>query len=176
MVQAIQKNQVLDLLTTSFADNKRMLALLRSTHHKHLQIFFSYIYTLVEQCGEIFISTKASTVLLYFQHSKQRHSFKSILALSRFLLFSFSWKNLGKTRRINKVIKQTRNAYAASFGDEDFLYVWFVESLFSSLPIYIETTVPRMVAIYERAGFSFYAKEKCGNQIVWFGKYGGHGK
>ena len=197
MVHAIQKHQILDLLVASFADNSRLLTMLRSAQHKHLQVLFNYIYVMVEQCGQIFVSNAASTILLYFQHSKRRHSLKSGLALLRFVLLSLSWRNLLETIRVNKSIKKTRETYALSFGDQDYYYVWFlagkesrrsysglyeamehlkVESLFTGLPIYIETTVPRMISIYERAGFHFYAKEACGNQFVWFGKYAGHGQ
>lgn len=197
MVQAIQKHQVLNLLVASFADNSRMLTMLRSAQRKHLQVLFNYIYVLVEQSGQIFVSNTASTVLLYFQQSKRRHCLKSVLAFLKFVLFSLSWKNLRGNIKVNKLIKKIRQSHAIAFEDHDYYYVWFlagkestrsysgmyeamehlkIESLFTGLPIYIETTVPRMISIYERAGFHFYAKENCGNQIVWFGKYQSHGE
>jgi len=195
MVQTIQKQQVISMLKSSFAQSDRIRSMLRSSNEKHLQIFFDYIYVLVEQVGSIFVSDNQSTVLLYFQKSQQLHNWKTIKAVLRVLLLSLSWKKLKQTITINKAVKRVRRAAVERADEKDYLYVWFlagremksnyaglyeamehlkIESLFSNLPIYIETTVPRMLAIYKRAGFKFYAEENYGDQIIWFGKYSSH--
>lgn len=192
MVPVIQKRQVVEMLMTSFAGNVRMLSMLRSSHQKHLNIFFDYIYVFVDQIGQIFISGKKSTVLLYFQKSKQKHNAKTYSALLRLFFFSISWKNILQTLTVNRAIAQTRTCEAMASGDRDYLYVWFLAgrdhsagyrglyeamkhlkkvSLEAQLSVYIETTVPRMLPIYRRAGFRFYKEAVCGNQLVWFAKY-----
>jgi len=180
------------MLVDSFSKNERMRSILRSTHRLHLSYFFNYVYVLASQVGKIFICSKQSTAMIYFSKSQKRHDFYSLIAFIKMLLFSISWSHINQTLQTNKTISNIRNRAAQSNNDSDYIYVWFLAGFRKSkgisglrevmthlkklnlkkrLPIYIETTVPRMVAIYQRAGFKFYQKKKIGNQIVWFAKY-----
>ena len=197
MVRTIQKNLVISLLSNSFADSHRIISMLRSSQRKHLLNFFNYIYVFVEQFGQIFISQNQSTVLLYFQYGKRGSNLKTLYAKAKLLLFSLSVKNLVGTLKFNAFVTRTRTKAAHAMGDSDYIYVWFLagkeqarsysglyEAMeylklqyhFNGVPIYIETVVPRMVAIYQRAGFKFYAQEAYGNQLIWFAKYEGYEK
>lgn len=184
------------MLIHSFSRNKRILSVIRSSSPQHLKALFNYIYVCVEQVGNFFMSKNKSIVILYFRASDKRLTLKTMSAMGRFL-FSFNWKKILTNHFVNKRIKATRNEDAKSVGYSDYVYIWFLAggknsggykglleviehlrslSLSLNLPIYLETTIPRMEAIYERAGFQFYNQQRIGEHLVSFGKFTGHEK
>jgi len=191
MNQVLSKREVIQMLSTSFCKNQRILSFINSACSKHLRNFFNYVYITTEQTGNIFISKNNSNVLLYVKKSNKKTKIKSILALIRLLVLSASRTHLLSALKINKEVKKIRNTEALQCCHSDYFYIWFLAgniskrglsglydikkhltdiSHKSQLPIYIETTVKRMLAIYERAGFSIYAKKQIGNQTIWFAK------
>ncbi len=193
MVATMHKKMVIDMLIQSFAHNDRISTMLKSRHPRHLKAFFEYIYELIERRGRFFLSDNYSTLLLYYQKSQQKPSIGKTLANLKLLIHHLSWNRLWQTVRLSNRIKTIREAEAQKIGDQDYIYVWFlagkenkhnyaglyesmehlkVESIMQGLPIYIETTVPRMVPIYERAGFKCYKQAGLGGQQIWFLKYG----
>lgn len=186
-----KRSDIIDMLVNSFSKNERIASILRSSQPKHLRKLFNYVYRIVDHIGEVYISPQASNVILYFQNSKKSQSLQSLVALLQ-LLLSINWKKIKATLYINKSIKSIRERAAKASNIQDYIYIWFLASADKSggyagllhiknhireisqksrLPIFIETTVPRMVPIYQKAGFMFYETKKVGTLNVWFAKY-----
>lgn len=195
MMNAIQYDrQIIDLLVDSFKNNRRILSMLRIQDRKNLRAFLSYCYHYTKEVGHIYYSAEGNTAILYIQNSRQKPMYYFTMWLMKLVIFSFNWSKLISTIKTNKAVKKIRAAAAEKFGDSDFLYVWFMagknpkggmkgllkvkdkilsESHKRKLPIYIETTVERLVPIYESAGFKFYHKHELGNINIHFAKYVG---
>ena len=197
-MNAIQYDrQIIDLLVDSFKSNRRILSMLRIPDRKNLRAFLSYCYHYTKEVGHIYYSAEGNTAILYIQNSRQKPMYYFTMWLMKLVVFSFNWSKLIYTIHTNRTVKKIRAAAAEKFGDKDFLYVWFMagknpkggmrgllkvkdkilsESNKRKLPIYIETTVERLVPIYESAGFKFYHKHKLGDINIHFAKYIGKSK
>lgn len=192
----IQKTGIIDILISSFSHNERILSMLGPSKERALYWFFNYVYEVVQSVGDFFVTKCGSNVILYYQNSRKKHNLKSTLALFRLVLNSNIYK-LWATMSFNKQVGKIRNQEARSNSESDFIYVWFLAGNNSSegyvgltdikeyisnlsttarLSIYMETTIPRMLPIYRRAGFEFYNKEVINNTTIWFGKYNYNGK
>jgi len=189
--------QIIDVLVEAFKDNMRIRAMLRIPNKENLKALFSYCYHYTKHVGHVYYCKEENTAALYFQNSKAKSINFYSLWMLKLIIFSFSWTSLVSTIRKNRIIKKIRKKASTKFGDDDFLYVWFMggkspngnmkgmlkvkesiiqESKKSKLPIYIETTIDRMVPIYENRGFEFYKTHKIGKTTIHFAKYNHHGK
>lgn len=191
MVQTNQKQLVINMLIRSFQTSDRILSLSRSSHRKHLETFFNYTYVFARQIGHVFVSPSKNNVILYFQKSKKQHTILSLIALLRLILFGISWRKMLQIIKTQKTINSIRNTAAKTMGDSDYIYIWFlargekaggflellepmkhlkIQSKKLKLPLYLETTVPRMVPIYQKAGYQFYNSTTINDLTIWFGK------
>lgn len=192
----IQKTEVIDILIKSFSHNERILSILHPSKEKALYWFFNYVFELVQSIGDFFVTKCGSNIILYYRNSRRKHNLKSTIALLRLILNS-NISKLWTTLSFNKKVSEIRNQEAHSNSESDFIYVWFLAGNKSSegyagftdikeyvrnlgaksrLSIYMETTIPRMLPIYRRAGFKFYKQEVINNTTIWFGKYDHNGK
>lgn len=192
---------IINLLVDAFQDNQRIQSILRIPNRKNLSAFFSYCYHYTKEVGHIYYSKEGNTAILYIQNSKKKALYFFHMWMMKLIVFSFNWSKLISTMRTNRVVNKIRANAAKQFGEHDFLYVWFMggknhnannlsgmkgmlkvkdkillESKKRNLPIYIETTIDRMVPIYESHGFKFYHKETIGDITIHFAKNNHHGK
>jgi len=191
-LQIISKHHVIELLSSAFSESEMTQSILRSSKRNHFYNLFNFVFIYASQVGKIFVSEKRTNVLVYFQKSKQRFNIKSLAALSKFLLYSFSWNRIFESWKIFRNISKSREQIAKENGDRDYIYVWFLAkgeetkgyaglheimnhlkdaSIKNQLPIYLETTNQRAIPVYRRAGFQFVCDKVIGDHRVWFGKY-----
>ncbi len=195
---APEDRQIIANLCEAFQDNQRMKALLgkrSNAFQKGLNIIIAYCYFMVKKLDGIFISSNRSTYLLYYKKSHFYSTFFDRLRYLYMALFVIGAKRLPKIYLREKFIKGIRKKAIEENGDQDYWYIWFLAQNIneksikglveaknhilqlvqdSDLPIYMETTEERLLAMYERVGFQFYTcevQEKTGLK-VWFGRLG----
>lgn len=192
--------KIINLLVDAFQDNERIQSMLRIPNRKNFKALFSYCYHYTKEVGHVYYSKEGNTAILYVQNSKKKALYTFTLWMMKLIVFSFNWSKLVHTMRTNRIVKKVRANAAQKFGDKDFLYIWFMggkntsntisgmkgmlkvknkillESEKRNLPIYLETTLDRMVPLYENYGFEFYHKETVGDITIHFAKNNHHGK
>lgn len=191
-----EDKKAINTLCIAFQDNGRMHALIgkkRNDFSEGIKAVISYCYFMVKKIGGIFRSEDQSTFLLFYRKSEHYFSFRDWLQYLHLAFFVIGVNRIGRVLKREKLIRKTRALQIQKHQDQDFLYVWFLaqkkdykgldglmeakEYITSKgkklkLPIYMETTEERLVAIYKRFGFEFYdyREDDSMDLKVWFGR------
>lgn len=190
-----EDRKILRKLCEAFQNNKRMKALLkhRSFTFQHgLNALIAYCYFMVKKLNGIFISSNRATYLLYYKKSRLYSNLLDHLHYLYLALFVIGIRYLPREYRREKFIRKVRQEAIQRHGDHDYWYVWFlaqdkneksikglievkhhIEDLIheSKLPMYMETTEEKLLPMYQRVGFQFYAyEEQSAGMKIWFGR------
>ena len=192
----VEDKKVLRSLCDAFSANKRMIALIGSSGQRFrskLRIVIGYCYFLVKKLNGIFISSNASAYLLYYKNSERGAQLIDRMRYLYIALFIVGLRRLPEVYSREKLIRMIRQRALVTNGDRDYWHIWFLAqdkeeksikglveikqyilqlSASTNLPVYIETTEERLLPVYRRVGFHFYAfesQERLGLSL-WFGR------
>lgn len=175
------KNRVVQILAASFDDNKSVNFIVKQDGCRAVRLrkLMEYSFELCHRYGAVWLSEdRNACALVLFPHLKKSfyHSLRLDLSLAVSVI---GLSNLGKVIRRESAIKKLHPR-------EPFYYLWFIgvspefqnkglgtemlkqvlrEAEKETLPVYLETSVPRNVAWYEKFGFSIYTKLDFGYEL-----------
>jgi len=190
-----EDHYAIKLISNAFVDNQRIRSMFNSNikPQQALKDLITYCYTLVKKEKQIYVSEDKKTYLLYYQKSRFK---KNLVDWVNYLCLAIKVIGVKKIPIIykkEKKVNSIRNKEALKNGDEDYFYVWFLaqgekaspRDLYKAktfilskghsvgLPIYLETTCPRLKRIYESQGFVMYDSfiDDHSGVELWFGRY-----
>jgi len=177
---------IVEIVSHAFEQNPRAQAMMKKKNPaRSVRLMTEYAYDLVEKFDGIYISQDKTTVLFYYLNSQYRRSLTDYLKYAVMFLRAIRPNQLQPTLKREKHIKNLRPKL------DDYIYVWVLGSdpkttsihgladirdhLFGlsdklKLPILIETTVEKLLKLYNYVGFKEYHKwydEEAGLN-VWF--------
>lgn len=177
---------IISIVTNAFEENPRVQAMIkRKNPTRGVRLMTEYAYDLVEKFDGIYLSKDKTTILFYYRNSQYRRGLVDYLKYGKMFLKAIKPSQLFPTLKREKYIKSLRRDY------EDYIYVWILGSdpettsirglvdirdhLFGlskklNLPILIETTIEKVLKLYEYVGFDIYHNwfdEEAGIN-VWF--------
>ncbi len=193
--------QIIKILCSAFEGNQRIQSLVKKDTQdfkQALNILISYCYFMVKKVGGISTSSDNDACLLYYINSKKYMNLRDYLHYAYLAIKVIGFTRLKKVYQREKFIKSIRKKDQIKNSYSDHIYVWFLAQKKSNkdikglielkrfitkkadelqLPIYMETTDPRLVPLYERMGFQFYTchQDELAGVNVWFGKYKNNG-
>ncbi len=152
---------------------------------RSVHLMTEYAYDLVEKFNGIYLSEDKTTVLFYYKNSDYRRGIIDYLKYGKMFLKAIRPSQLFPTLKREKYIKSLRPDY------EDYIYVWILGSvqektsirgladirdhLFNlseklNLPILIETTIEKLLKLYNYVGFEIYQTwhDREADIKVWF--------
>ncbi len=191
-----REKKVVECLTQAFRDNERIQRLVGNPFisvQSGIRSIMSYAYLMVKKADGFVEAPFQSTFLLFYRKSELTFTIGDRLRYFYLAIQVIGLMQVRKTFLRERKLKKIRSAEMARQGDEDFLYIWFLaqrkeeksikgllevkqhvinQSQKLGLPVYMETTEERLVAVYERYGFSFYHKlEETTGVTTWFGRH-----
>lgn len=171
---ANHKSLVVDLLTTSFAENQSVNYIIRQNDKrlKHIRALMDYSFEVCSLFGEVWLSNdhKACALVLYPQQKKT--TFKVILLDIRLIFRAIGVSGIQKTLNREALVKELQ-------PKEKMAYLWFIgvdttaqhqgigskllkeviaDATVKNLPIYLETSTVKNLPWYQRFGFEIYNK------------------
>ncbi len=177
---------IISIVANAFEENPRVMAMMKKKNPaRSVRLMTEYAYDLVEKFDGIYLSKDKTTILFYYQNSQYRRTFIDFLKYGKMFLKAIKPSQLFPTLKREKYIKSLRRDY------EDYIYVWILGSdpeitsirgladirdhLFGlskrlNLPILIETTVEKVLKLYQYVGFEIYHNwyEQETGINVWF--------
>jgi hypothetical protein len=152
---------------------------------RSVRLMTEYAYQLVEKFDGIYLSADKTTVLFYYRNSQYKRTLVDYLRYGKMFMQAIRFSQLFPTLKREKYIKSLR----PDIGD--YIYVWVLGSdpgttsirgladirdhLFGlseklQIPILIETTVEKVLKLYQYVGFKVYHQwhDKEADINVWF--------
>jgi len=185
----------IDLIAKAFENNQRLRSMFDTelNPQKSLRHLITYCYSLVKKENQVFMSEDKNTVMLYYRKSRLQKNWVDWLNYLYLALKVIGVKRLPAIHKREKIVSRIRETEMLKHDEKDYFYIWFIaqskkaspRDLYKArlfvqekadaleLPIYIETTDPRLKRIYESRGFHIYNsyKEKTSDVTVWFCRY-----
>lgn len=176
------KQMAIDILAKEYNHAPNVSWFIGSDYRKLHKFFRALTEDAIRRRGA-FISSNGKGVLLFYNLSDKNFSVKGWLLKLKVLLFVVGIKN--SIKLILLQIKQNKirpaiGLYAQAFAIENLpirfttgievkRYVLEVQNE-CKLPVYAETTDPRLLKLYEAIGFKVYQQmnHPYGNLIIWF--------
>lgn len=185
LAQPKDRDLVIQVMTTMFADNPAVLSLIAPGKNKQsgIQSLAEFAFQKCFHRNGVWISSNEKAVALCYRFNSGGFSFKGFLYELRFALTFIGLSRLPKILAREAYRKKQRPA------DGNYFYFWFFAALpdaeeaafelknglfdlarKAELPIYTETSVERNRKIYERYGFETFQKweEPEENITFWF--------
>lgn len=185
LAQTHDRELVIRLMTTMFADNPAVLSLIAPGKDKlaGIQSLTEFAFQKCFHRNGVWISTNEKAVALCYRFNSGGFYFKEFLYELRFAL---SFIGL---RRLSKILAREAYRKKQRPSNGNYFYFWFFAALpdageaafelknglfdlarKAELPIYTETSVERNQKIYERYGFETFQKweDPEENIIFWF--------
>ena len=177
---------IIGIVSNAFEENPRVQAMIKKKNPaRSVRLMTEYAYDLVEKFDGIYLSKDKTTILFYYRNSQYRRGLVDYLKYGKMFLKAIKPSQLFPTLKREKYIKSLRRDY------EDYIYVWILGSdpettsirgladirnhLFGlskklNLPILIETTVEKVLKLYQYVGFEIYHTwyEQETGINVWF--------
>jgi len=185
----------INLISKAFTDNQRLISMFNRdlNPHKALKHLITYCYSMVKKENQVFISEDRNTFMLYYRKSRLQKNWADWLNYLYLALRVIGPKKLPAIYKREKLVSAIREKEMAKRGETDYFYIWFLaqnnkagaRDLFKAksfiqtkademgLPVFLETTCPRLKRIYEKQGFKIYDSyiDESANVTVWFGRY-----
>ncbi|MCK4749444.1 MAG: hypothetical protein KAT15_20460 [Bacteroidales bacterium] len=185
-MEKTDRDRIISIVTNAFEQNPRTQAIMKKKNpSRSVRLMTEYAYDLVEKYNGIYLSEDKTTVLFYYKNSQYKRTLVDYLKYGRMFMKAIRPSQLFPTLKREKYIKSLRPDYGY------YIYVWILASdpdttsirgladirdhLFGlseklQLPILIETTVEKVIKLYEYVGFDAYHEwfdEEAGLN-VWF--------
>ena len=180
------KELIIDIISQAFIENPRTQAMMKKKDpERSVRLMAEYAYDLVGGLNGIYLSADKTTVLFYYKMSELKRGFIGYLKYARMFLRAIRPSQLFPTLKREKYIKSQRADY------DDYIYVWLLGSVQDktsirglvdinmhlierskeyNLPILIETTIEKILNLYNYVGFENYNKwhDEEADINVWF--------
>ncbi|MEE4116453.1 MAG: hypothetical protein V2I37_09805 [Marinilabiliaceae bacterium] len=177
---------IIDIISQAFIENPRTNAMMKKKNPlRSVRIMAEYAYDLVSGFNGIYLSKDKTTVIFYYRISEFKRGFIGNLKYARMFLRAIRFSQLLPTLKREKIIRSRR----ADF--DDYLYVWLLGSVRDktsirglvdinnhlidrskeyNIPILIETTIEKILKLYNYVGFETYNKwhDQDADLDVWF--------
>ncbi len=162
---------VVEIITHMFENNPGSVWILRKrvNRKRGIELLARYVFTKAYNRGGVYISNNNKGAALCYRYNNRAYTFKEFWAHLLFIIFAASFKKGFDITRREAYREKQRPASG------DYLYFWFLgvmpggnkavfelswelfkESERTGLPIYLETTLERMMRVYERYDFEMY--------------------
>lgn len=180
------KEIIIDIISQAFIENPRTQAMMKKKDpDRSVRIMAEYAYDLVSGFNGIYLSADKTTVIFFYRMSDFKRGFAGTLKYARMFLRAIRPSQLMPTVKREKYIKNRRFPY------DDYIYVWLLGSVQSKtsirglvdinnhlidrskeygLPILIETTIEKILKLYNYVGFVNYDMwhDEDADIKVWF--------
>lgn len=166
------KDRAIEILTRSFGTNKSTNWVIKQDKCKLLRIckLMTYAYEICTKHNGAFISDDKEGAILFDFPINSKYSFTQLIKDLGFIF------NVISPERLFKVLKR-ENYIKKHHPNKNYIYLWFLgvspecqgkgigSKLLTelnriadqrNLPVYLETSNPRNLALYKRFGFSIY--------------------
>ncbi len=184
------KEIILDIVAKAFSESHRLLAIMKKGKpEKRLRVMASYAYDLIHKFDGIYLSEDKTTVIFYYTKKQYKRGLIDYYRYLRMYLTCIRPEKTFSTLRRESYVKSLRPDIP------DYIYVWVLGSdpnrtsirgladirdhLFKvsqekNLPILLETTVEKVLKLYQYVGFEIYNEihDETINMPVWFLKRG----
>ncbi len=165
------KTTVVDILTSTFSDNKSVEYILKDKNPKRLHSLMSYSFEYCMMFGEVLLSEQKNACALIIYPDKKHTTFKSLILDFQLALKSVGIKKLAKTLHRERCVKNIQ-------PNEQLLYLWYIAvrpgqqnggiggQLIEEIKqlaarqkrrLCLETSTLKNVPWYEKRGFHTYA-------------------
>lgn len=185
-MEKTDKEIIIDIISQAFIENPRTQAMMKKKNpERSVRVMAEYAYDLVGGFKGIYLSADRTTVIFYYRISEFKRGFIGTLKYAWMFLRAIRPSQLLPTLRREKYIKNRRFPY------DDYIYVWLLGSVQSKtsirglvdinnhlidrskeygLPILIETTIEKILKLYNYVGFENYDKwyDEDADINVWF--------
>jgi len=185
-MEKTDRELIIEMVSTAFEQNPRAMAMVKKKNPaRSVRLMTEYAYQLVEKFDGIYLSEDKSTVLFYYQKSRYRRTLVDYLKYGQMFMKAIRPSQLFPTLKREKYIASLRPGY------DDYIYVWILGSdqsrtsirgladirdhLFQlserlQMPILIETTIEKLLKLYNYVGFDVYHKwhDADADISVWF--------
>lgn len=175
------KELVVNILLTSFADNKSVNYLVKQDKKMilRLQILMEYSFDTCYLFGEILLSDDRKGCALILMPDRKRTTLKSILLDARLIVFCMGIRNAIKAMKREKIIKRIH-------PEGLIYYLWFIgvnpdeqnkgigsnllkdlinEAVFQKRNICLETSTEKNIPWYKKNGFTIYKELDFGYKL-----------
>jgi len=177
---------IISIVSDAFRQNPRAKVMMKKNNPaRSIRLMTEYAYSLVEKFDGIYLSKDKTTVLFYYRKSQYKRGLLDDLRYGKMFLQAIRISQLLPTMKREKYIASLRPDY------EDYIYVWVLGSVPNNkslrgladirdhlfglsekyqVPVLIETTVEKVLKLYNYVGFEEYNRwhdEEAGID-VWF--------
>lgn len=177
---------IISIVSDAFRQNPRAKVMMKKNNPaRSIRLMTEYAYSLVEKFDGIYLSKDKTTVLFYYRKSQYKRGLLDYLRYGKMFLQAIRISQLLPTMKREKYIASLRPDY------EDYIYVWVLGSVPNNkslrgladirdhlfglsekyqVPVLIETTVEKVLKLYNYVGFEEYNRwhdEEAGID-VWF--------
>lgn len=180
------KNRALDIMEKAFIDSTGMTWMLKRNSKKHLRIFLSFFFHEVSVKNGAWLTGDRNGVVFFYQLQNHQQSMLNIFRKLYVFVCIMGFTKGVKAMRCKKIVDNIRpktgwfgwlvatdntaigNAAAYEIKNE-----MFKLADESNEPIYVETTVKRVMVLYKVSGYYEYAKIKHPYKedlTIWFMK------
>ncbi|MFZ5939397.1 MAG: hypothetical protein ACOYXB_02380 [Bacteroidota bacterium] len=177
---------IIDILSKAFGENPRVLSTIKKGRtDERIRIMANYAYDLVERQNGVFFSSDSTTAMLYYRKSLKKMDLAQTLRYLRMIFRTIRPLKALVTLKREKMIDRLRE------DPSDYIYVWLLGAIPGNrslkglievrdhlallqekyhLPILIETTLEKMLKLYQYVGFEIYHtwEDESTGITVWF--------
>lgn len=163
------KQQIIEILTKSFRDNKSTNFVIKQDHKREARLKKLIEYSIFngERFGQVYLSEDRNSCAIIIDTERKKITFRSLMWDLRLLFMCIGLKNIKKVLKREALIK-------ASYPKEEFIHLWYVgvtpteqgKGLGTNLikeiiasarsmnkPVYLETSTERNFEFYKKLGF-----------------------
>ena len=186
----------INTLCAAFMNNDRIKSLItpkKRNRYSKLRNIVTFCYLKASKVRGVYATKDNSSILLYYRKSLDHFSISDVWRYVNLVFFTIGITRVKPIYDRETKVKMIRQSECNRRGDRDYYYAWMLaqreskneiasllqiqrflkaQALKANLPIYIETTLDRLVPLYERFGYHFYNSyfDLLSGTTIWFGR------
>ena len=179
------KIRALDILENAFISSPGMTWMLRKKSKKRLRIFLSFFFHEAVAKKGAYLTSDRNGVVFFYQLQNQNRSILNFLRRLYIAIFIMGLKKGILAAKYKRLIDETRpktgwfgwlvatdNKVSGNSAAYEIKQEMFRMADETNEPIYVETTVPRVMLLYKTSGYYEYSKIKHPYEdlTIWFMK------
>ncbi len=184
------KNRALDIMEKAFAGSTGMTWMLRRNNKSNLRIFLSFFFYEASVKNGAWLTNDRNGVVLFYQLQNHKKSIFNLFRKLYVFIFIMGYNKGLKAIRCKKIVDKIRpqtgwfgwlvatdNAALGNGAAYEIKNEMFRLADEFNEPIYVETTVKRVMILYRASGYYEYAKIKHPYEedlTIWFMKRDPH--
>ena len=179
------KTRALDILENAFISSRGMTWMLRKSSKKSFRIFLSFFFHEAAAKNGAYLTSDRNGVVFFYQLQNQNRSILDFLRRLYIAIFIMGLKKGILAAKYKRLIDETRpktgwfgwlvatdNKVSGNSAAYEIKQEMFRMADETNEPIYVETTVPRVMLLYKTSGYYEYSKIKHPYEdlTIWFMK------